>query len=481
LVTLASAALVAALGQPAHAGVVSCSFDAPSATVTIAPPIPETSITVANGDEIWADGAPCGAATTTTTDTIVVDASSDPTVEIDLGGGPFAPGKTAEASGTSEIEFQVSGGSIYLTIAGSSGPDHITGRAIGPFTTDQSGINLNADESPADDDLVLHRTDLLAHTRVDLGGGADSYSGAQPGDDPWDALANDVFVTGGAGADTIVPGLGEGKYWGDGLYTTIDDKRDTLSIAWLPAACTAVVRNQVLGEGTWFDCDNTITLFETALFERVIGHEGDGFIFGGAKGEELDGRGGDDTIVPSFGTDTVSGGTGWDALTYEGNNAAHVDLTARRVTGYGLDHYRGFEGIFSDSDEDDVFAGDPPPQIESLGGAGGHNLLDLRTASRRWTVYLTTSPQLGQLTPVLFATHLNVIGTPFGDRIVGGPGPYPDGPEEIRGYGGNDRLDGGPGDDIVHGGPGDDVVDGGAGTDICTGGPGYDIVSGCEN
>jgi Ca2+-binding RTX toxin-like protein len=96
-------------------------------------------------------------------------------------------------------------------------------------------------------------------------------------------------------------------------------------------------------------------------------------------------------------------------------------------------------------------------------------------------VYITTDLPHGVLTPVLFATDVDVIGTPYGDRIVGGPGAKPDGPEEIRGYGGNDRLDGGPGNDTVHGGPGDDVVNGGPGTDICTGGPGYDIVSGCEN
>src|SRR4249920_1502748 len=103
-------ALVMALAPTASADPVptSCTFDAGTATVTAtigsgADPTLERS-----GDAIDFDGAQCGTATVTNTDTIDVTAPDLTTTEgltISIAGGPFAPGKTAEADGSNEIQM----------------------------------------------------------------------------------------------------------------------------------------------------------------------------------------------------------------------------------------------------------------------------------------------------------------------------------------------------------------------------------------
>ena len=112
--------------------------------------------------------APCGTATTVTTNTIVVSGSTgSETVTIDLSGGPFAPGATAEGSGVSEIEFAIdlsTGAQDRVTVAGSAGADTV---ALGG-----NGANLNGDN---DVDVTLAGVELATVTGSD---GADVVSGA---------------------------------------------------------------------------------------------------------------------------------------------------------------------------------------------------------------------------------------------------------------------------------------------------------------
>jgi Ca2+-binding RTX toxin-like protein len=49
-----------------------------------------------------------------------------------------------------------------------------------------------------------------------------------------------------------------------------------------------------------------------------------------------------------------------------------------------------------------------------------------------------------------------------------------EGPDYLKGRGGNDLLDGGNGPDTLRGGKGDDVLYGGSGPDVVRGGPGND-------
>ena len=87
-----------------------CTYDAGAKTVTATLAPGESATLVVAGVQIrfGASPAACGAATTTNTDTIVVNGSagSVETLTIDQSGGRFAPGATAE-TGVSEIEISV--------------------------------------------------------------------------------------------------------------------------------------------------------------------------------------------------------------------------------------------------------------------------------------------------------------------------------------------------------------------------------------
>ena len=82
---------------------MSCAFAAGTATVSMSAAGDTASIAVgtgANAGRIMVGAAQCGTATTATTNTIVVSGNTgSETVTIDLSGGPFAPGATAEGSG----------------------------------------------------------------------------------------------------------------------------------------------------------------------------------------------------------------------------------------------------------------------------------------------------------------------------------------------------------------------------------------------
>ena len=82
-----------------------------------------------SGGAIVFGGSPCGAATTSNTDTISVsgNAGTVETLDIDMSGGAFAPGATPEATGTSDIELVTTLGdaSDLVVVHGTPGDDTI--------------------------------------------------------------------------------------------------------------------------------------------------------------------------------------------------------------------------------------------------------------------------------------------------------------------------------------------------------------------
>ena len=109
LSTIVTFAIVAtALATPAPAqGAVSCVFAGGTATVSMTAAGDSGTIAVGTGGNagrIMVGVTACGAATVTTTDTVVVNGTTGAeNITIDLSGGPFAPGAAVEGSGTSEI------------------------------------------------------------------------------------------------------------------------------------------------------------------------------------------------------------------------------------------------------------------------------------------------------------------------------------------------------------------------------------------
>ncbi|MDX6634994.1 MAG: hypothetical protein QOF06_1197 [Solirubrobacterales bacterium] len=133
-----------------------------------------------------------GRPTVTNTDRVDLIVRGEGSAWIELEGGPFAPGATAEPDGFSEVEFTVRG-SGFVDFEGGPGRDHFRFMGSGP----ESGVNLNADQ---DDDLDLitpSKPSLALLVVIEGGPGADLI-------DAQDRPGLEIFAVGGKGNDTLV-------------------------------------------------------------------------------------------------------------------------------------------------------------------------------------------------------------------------------------------------------------------------------------
>ena len=131
---MVAAGVVSLLGPGAAAGTADgCSFDAATGTVTASvsgffPEKARGNTMSVDGGAILFEGTPCGGATTTNTDSIVVTGSPGQDVfVVDMRSGPFAPGATPDPDGSPEIELRLDlgGGADLLRLFATRGPDRI--------------------------------------------------------------------------------------------------------------------------------------------------------------------------------------------------------------------------------------------------------------------------------------------------------------------------------------------------------------------
>ena len=115
----------AAAGSAVAQSAPTCSFDPGTATVTVTVDRLLAEVSTGSTGKIRLNGDLCGAATVTTTDAIQINGS--PGGDLVTVSGTFAPGLTAEADGTSEIEisFTPGKGIDYLTMNFGDGADRI--------------------------------------------------------------------------------------------------------------------------------------------------------------------------------------------------------------------------------------------------------------------------------------------------------------------------------------------------------------------
>jgi hypothetical protein len=259
---------------PAQA-VVACVYDAVNREITVTADGGDTAtLLVGAGGAIEVNGVACGVATVNNTDGVNLtdNGGGDVVFVIDLTGGPFAPGETPEATGVSEIEFNVTfesaGAFDQLVIQGGSADDTLI--------YGDAGVNLNNDN---DVDVTLTPTsDPFDDMFVNGGGGNDVISaagGAGTGDD-FDIAeftnnidgedGNDTLTGSDVFGDNIQGGEGNDSLTGLGLNDNLDD-------------------DGVLDPGTTCATDETDT---------------------------LNGGNGDDVLSAGTGRDTLLGGQGVD-------------------------------------------------------------------------------------------------------------------------------------------------------------------------
>ena len=168
-VLLAGAAvLVRAAAAPA-AQAESCLYDAGTKAVTATVASGSQATLVVSGGQLLFGGvpAPCGAATTTNTDSITItgEAGSNETLTLDHRGGFFGPGATAETN-VPEIEIVTALGDATdrVVVYGTEGADH--------FAAGQNGFATSGDG-----DLDIRFSPGAFRLDVHLLGGDDYFNG----------------------------------------------------------------------------------------------------------------------------------------------------------------------------------------------------------------------------------------------------------------------------------------------------------------
>jgi Ca2+-binding RTX toxin-like protein len=236
-----------------------------------------------------------------------------------------------------------------------------------------------------------------------------------------DNVTDPAFVFGGPGADWMKGGGGQNELW---------------------------------GHGNWPDdpSGNHKPSTDDSATDTLIGGKGYNI---------LHGQKGNDVLMAAINNSTPN--SSYDMMYgEEGNDTFYLNGTGEAAFGFG-------------GDGDDTFHA--TQQRSSFYGDAGHDKVDYSNfgqalyAKPDGSTY--SGNRYGDRTHVIQATVEEVIGTPFGDYMVG------TGLRNIfRSAGGNDRMWGHGGNDVLHGGEGNDTMYGGAGNDDLAGSKGNDSMFG---
>jgi len=486
------------LSPAASAATAGCGYDAGTKVVTVGvPPTDGITHTVSRdvAGNILADGGSCGGATVTNTDTIFVpnSGSGHQSFAIDERNGAFAPGATAEATGLSEIEFEVSlgQGTDDLTITGTPQADRIT-------LASASKARLNGD---TDADITLGDTEdfvvnggggndtvvvklATAGTLVYGGPGNDRLTGGVEteglyGDNGKDVLTggdgNDTLeggdgndrLTGGYGNDTLWPENGDDVVSGGGGRDSIEfdpsadgadmvsggTGSDTAGFEGRSSSVTATL-DDVADDGAPGEGDNIASDIENVNAgsgaDTLVGNDADNYLNGGDGPDSITGGDGDDQLSDGAGDDFLFGGNGDDNLyTTQGDDVA---------SGEG-----GSDTISADSVADGSDAYDGGTGVDSVMYTG-------RSADLTLVISGANNGEAGEGDSI-GSNIENLYGGAGNDTLVGSLAD-----NQLAGGGGNDTMDGGVGRDYLYGDSGNDTLTGGDGSDYLDGSNGDDTM-----
>jgi Ca2+-binding RTX toxin-like protein len=445
--------VVALVGAAPASAAVSCTYQSASATARVTLTEGATAGTVSRdaAGVIRANGVACGLATVTNTDTVaVVGDGRTQTLSVDLTGG-FGPGKTAELTGVSEIEFTVNLGAEgdVLRVLGSNGPDTVLFGSLGG--------NLNGDNDA--DDLRWAGVGTFVLVGRD---GADALSAAGSALTGQPLLGKDVQAYGGAGDDSLTGGGFRNKLYGDA-----DSSSGT------PVGAG----NDVLVGNAWGD-----DLFGHGGNDRISGGGAIDRIFGGPGNDVEDGGTGADEFdfgissAPD-GADVIAGGPGEDTLPLRARTAP-MRITLDGLANDGADTSVPADGV---ADEGDNVGAD----VETFFLGSGNDYFNANTTranatSAQRTVFAGAGNDYVELGN---GDHSVAVGDSGNDQLYGGLSD-----NNLAGNAGNDVLFGRDGADLLtpadgadqsYGEAGDDTISADAladGVDVYGGGSGVDVL-----
>ncbi|WP_313137435.1 calcium-binding protein [Paracoccus jeotgali] len=187
--------------------------------------------------------------------------------------------------------------------------------------------------------------------------------------------------------------------------------------------------------------------------DRLLGQLGDDRLFGGNGNDLMLGGMGDDRMLGGDGNDTLKGGPGNDLML----GGAGDDLISGGPGDDLVKGGRGSDTIYGDAGNDWLIAQGANSRVY---GGMGNDRIEMRNGYN----YANGGP--GDDT---------VFGGNGGDEVYLGIGN-----DVAYGRGGNDTIYGGSGDDRIFGGPGDDILYGESGNDRIHGQVGNDLVMGMD-
>jgi Ca2+-binding RTX toxin-like protein len=282
-------------------------------------------------------------------------------------------------------------------------------------------------------------------------------------------------LDGGPGDDRLTGGIGDERLDGADGADDLDGGggADTLYGATLQAPDAGNFSDRLRG-GPGND-----QLFGSGGADDLDGGAGDDQLQAGSGSDMAVGGDGADSVVGGDGDDTEDGGSGDDAIGTE------VTLG---VTGQPQD--RGNDVMRGGPGSDTLIPGAGPPFPDADAVSGGDGFDAVTYASRMTAVSVSKDAAADDgdaaerddvgldVEQIVGGAGSDTLrGGPGDDRVDGGPGD-----DNIDGLSGDDTLRGdagpGAGTDVVAGGPGDDVVDGDAGGDVVSGDAGADTVDG---
>jgi hypothetical protein len=331
-----------------------------------------------------------GTPTTSNTDTVLyVDDSDIPSTVTPVDGNSkilirdpaaFAPGRTAEAAGKSEIEFFVDmrNGYDFLEVVASSLP--------ATLVAGNEGMNFNDDDDrdvvgmPFDDVRLVGGS---LDDRLSAGGGAGTGAAlstpsyfdlkGNAGDDVVRASdrqgqlefisggEGDDVIEGGAGPDVISGGPGDDAMVGGQGVDRVDYSFAlsgvTVDLDRTDAQPTGQGRDSVVG------------------FENLVGSRRPDTLLGNEVANEIDGLEGDDTLEGRRGYDILRAGEGEDTVSYaRAEGAVEVDIGAGR--GYestGVDVFDSVDNVIGSPFADSLTGNELANRI--VGGAGADTVV----------------------------------------------------------------------------------------------------------
>jgi Ca2+-binding RTX toxin-like protein len=406
LVLTAVVASIAVLAIAGSAQASTCTYQ--SGAVSVYMPGASDGVTLHRvGDAIYNGGQQCGTATVYNTGIIVVNDTTsnrdgDDLVNIDLSGGPLAPGTVNEGpSGVSEIDIYlyVYQGTNTVLVTGSGGADNVHAGVTVQSGINVRAINLNAgaEQGKVSDADVTYQEGLAPNPPATEpimfdGGEGDDTFGASGGAGFIDVSFQPVTLIGGNGNDHLLGGAGYDTLHADAGNDVLDGGQSVDTVTYQSAPGPASVDLSNGGP------QNTGALGADQFthVELLKGSPYDDVLTGSDVGNLIEGGGGNDVLTGRGENDKLDGGPGSDTASYHETPAGatqgvtvNLALAGAQNTGTaGSDTLTGIENLAGSPFADDL-TGDAQPNTltgwegeDSLRGEGGDDHMAVRDGTR---------------------------------------------------------------------------------------------------